>query len=890
MPPRKRSSASQAEQGSGEPSPGVSRRTTRSGRNSQGNSPSVAPLPSEQQEGSQGNAQMEVDNNNPGTQQQGRGTPTRSARSTPGRSATPRGGRGGQGGAGQSPTRTGTPTGGRGRGHSSNGPPPEQGTPGASAGGGPERGSNRGAPSGAMLPPGLGTPSSGHRLGRADLGGIQRNLPLRPLPPDLMTHSDSVAPVDEPDGEGFDNTVIWGTSISVAATERAARQFLEGFTPEDEMGEETQSKYSKLIAQAIENGENVVNLDTADLRAWDQMQHSKLYKDLVMYPREVMPIFDSVATNMAAENLGTQENVPDIQVKVYNLDRARTIRDLNPEDIDTLVSVQGMVTRTSPIIPDLRTALFRCERCAHGHEMVCENGRVPEPEQCRGCGAKWACTLIHNMSTFTNKQMVKMQEKPNDIPEGETPHNVTMYVYESNVDICRPGDRVTITGTYRAQRDEQGRLFTLAAAQQEAAAADASQEQASQGEHGLSSVPPTGSQGPTQQETQDPFLMDDDQNQFVRLGATTNEQVGDPSVSKSQLLSYVHALAPRGIYTSGKGSSAVGLTAYISKDPETKELVLESGALVLSDRGVCCIDEFDKMSDGARSMLHEAMEQQTVSVAKAGLISTLNARTSVCACANPIGSRYNPNLTVAENIHLPPTLLTRFDLIYLLLDKFEEEKDLRLARHLISLYHPGATTAARPPDSVEPLPIETLRDYIAFARARVRPTLDEAAAAKLASVYMEMRREGMSRKMRRMTLTWRLYIRVLVHAAAKQPGTCRRSCSNQDYRIVPLHVFGADEGGDIDLEALHTGVSARSRQAARDLPEKLQQMLAAHPGRRVSLTDLLETLAPMGITREQLVTALKTSLQPFVSFNERLGTVESRGAGSTGGVANDVQG
>jgi len=794
--------------------------------------------------------------------------------------------------------------------------------------------------------------------------------------------SDSVAPVDEPDGEGFDNTVIWGTTISVAATERAARQFLEGFVSEDEMGEETQSKYFKLIAQAVADIENVVNLDTADLRAWDQMQHTKLYKDLIMYPREVMPIFDSVAKNMAAENLGTQENVPDIQIKVYNLDRARTIRDLNPEDIDTLVSVQGMVTRTSSIIPDLRTALFRCERCAHGHEVVCESGRVPEPEQCRGCGAKWACTLIHNMSTFTNKQMVKMQEKPNDIPEGETPHNVTMYVYEGNVDLCRPGDRVTITGTYRAQpmrvnprqrslhavfrtyldvmhvqRDEQGRLFTLAAAQQEAAAADASQkQQASQGEHGLSSIPPTGSQGPTQHETQDPFLNDDDQNQFVRLGATTNEQVqareaelraiaedpclydrlvasfapniwemedvkkglltqlfggmgkafpggrvrgeinvllvGDPSVSKSQLLSYVHALAPRGIYTSGKGSSAVGLTAYISKDPETKELVLESGALVLSDRGVCCIDEFDKMSDGARSMLHEAMEQQTVSVAKAGLISTLNARTSVCACANPIGSRYNPNLTVAENIHLPPTLLTRFDLIYLLLDKFEEEKDLRLARHLISLYHPGATTAARPPNSVEPLPIETLRDYIAFARARVRPTLDDAAAGKLASVYMEMRRDGKSRKV---VVATPRQLESLIRLAE---GQARMHLSD---KVRPEHVEEAtrlwyvamkgaakDEGGDIDLEALHTGVSARSRQAARDLPERLQQMLAAHPGRRVSLTDLLESLAPMGITREQLVTALKTSLQPFVSFNERLGMVESRGAGSAGGVANDV--
>ncbi|GLJ13754.1 hypothetical protein SUGI_0219520 [Cryptomeria japonica] len=138
---------------------------------------------------------------------------------------------------------------------------------------------------------------------------------------------------------------------------------------------------------------------------------------------------------------------------------------------------------------------------------------------------------------------------------------------------------------------------------------------------------------------------------------------------KNTVLQYVHKLAPRGIYTSGHGSSAVGLTSYVSKDPETGKTVLESGALILSDRGIFCIDEFDKMSDNAHSMLHEVMEQQTMSIAKVGIIASINARALVLACANPSGSRYNPRLSVIDNIQLPPTLLSRFDLIYIVLDK-----------------------------------------------------------------------------------------------------------------------------------------------------------------------------------------------------------------------------
>jgi DNA replication licensing factor MCM4 len=717
-----------------------------------------------------------------------------------------------------------------------------------------------------------------------------------------------------------EDTYVWGTTVRVGQDSNRFRRFIEHFELASRPGV---AHYDERLRECLERESHQLDLDCQHLHSYDP----ELYGKLVSYPQEMIPLFDQVANEHFAERVlpPGEETFARIQVRTFNLKETRAMRLLNPSDIDKMVAVRGMVTRCSGVIPDLKMAFFKCLVCGNAPEMTyVDRGRVNEPPmKCPGCDALGTATLIHNRCIFANKQQVKMQETPDAIPEGETPNTVSMCVFDSLVDEAKPGDRVEITGVYRAvpirvaptqrvlkavyktyldvihiRKDTTARIKNTAAREDEEdrarherdGVAVAGDRWNDDDANNLGGLRPDSSKGPNAEAEFTPERIaaleeigkrEDVYERLVSslapsiwemeevkkgllcqlFGATHKTLtgsaagsrvrgdinvilVGDPGVSKSQLLTYVNKVAPRGIYTSGRGSSAVGLTAYVTRDPETKDFVLESGALVLSDRGICCIDEFDKMSEGARSTLHEVMEQQTVSIAKAGIIAVLNARTSVLASANPIGSRYNPNMSVVENIDLPPTLLSRFDLIFLVLDKPNVETDKRLAAHLISLHF------EKPPEKVTgALDAATLTEYISYARSKYHPVLSDEAAEHLVEGYVDMRRLGVGGGRKVITATPRQLessIRLAESLARMRlSNVVEKRDSTEALRLMRAAMQQAawdPKTGQIDMDKILTGHSASDRRQRSAIAEGVAEILAESGRGAARLAELVVKL------------------------------------------------
>jgi len=510
---------------------------------------------------------------------------------------------------------------------------------------------------------------------------------------------------------------------------------------------------------------------------WNVDKYSEdLAEALLSSPRE------SLAEAQRA--LDTFMEGKDVNLRIKNLTRTYRLKigKLRSEDLNRFIALEGLVKKVTEVRPILKVGVFKCSSCGEETYIKQDTTHLQEPVICQSCGKRSKFSLIVEKSLFSDTQKIEIQEMGEGV--SAEPARISGYAEGDITGMLNPGDHIIANGILKGsiRLDEKRAKTTVFDKYIEMNSFELQEEKLEEIEitdederkiieiskrenlmdEIVKSISPTiyGLEmekralalqlfGGLQKEADDGTRVRGDIHVLF---------VGDPGTAKSQLLRYVAQIAPRGIYTSGKGSSAAGLTATVVKDSFGEgRWTLEAGVLVLSDRGVACIDEIDKMTPQDASAMHQAMEQQEVSIAKAGISATLQTRCSILGAANPQYGRFDLYKPIGEQINLSPALLSRFDLIFPFTDKPEREKDRKLAEHIAKVHFSGelkelrkrrkdvivrefiegSEEVAKP--IIEPL---LLKKYIAYAKMHIIPVLTPDAMERFVDYYATLRGRG----------------------------------------------------------------------------------------------------------------------------------------------------
>mmetsp|Transcript_8989 Transcript_8989/g.21914 ORF Transcript_8989/g.21914 Transcript_8989/m.21914 type:complete len:796 (+) Transcript_8989:409-2796(+) len=587
----------------------------------------------------------------------------------------------------------------------------------------------------------------------------------------------------------------------------------------------------------------------------------------------------------------------------------RKIRKLLAEEVESLVMVAGIVVQCKSKRHKSKTMRIRCKNCGSEDTLVVRPGLhgVQLPKKCEalrnapadnaGDGAGQAAekcdpnpfVVVPDECDYWDMQEIKLQELPEDVPLGDMPRSITCFLNRSMVDTLQPGNRIAVIGVPinadTKSKEQNNRMgFTIHLAYLQAvgfvkggelrvgpkltpAEEEKFQEWARDGVEfegrrisvveavARSVAPSICASAKDNIETVKkavgcllfggaPKKLPD---QTKLRGDINVLLLGDPSTAKSQFLKFVHRVAPVCVYTSGKGSSAAGLTAAIIKDNSNGGFSLEGGAMVLADGGVVCIDEFDKMRNDDRVAIHEAMEQQTISIAKAGITVVLNTRCSVLAAANPIYGSYDDQTSTAEQIDFASSILSRFDLIFLIRDVQDAERDLMLAKHVIRLHGASKNNHEVGNFVTPPIGQEDMKKFVTFAKRRCDPRLSREAATSLQANYIAIRQAMLAAKQAGNSVSLPITVRQLEAISRIAESLARMELTDL---VSPEHVkeaFRLFSAATLEASANRKSASVGEHEieAVKSCEEQVMNRVAI--GTKVKRETLLRFLMDQGV-------------------------------------------
>lgn len=624
-------------------------------------------------------------------------------------------------------------------------------------------------------------------------------------------------------------------------------------------------KYRQKISQMALSGRESFTVDFEELFAFDQNLAAKLLEK----PDEYLQHADNAAyAQLGIEDAECAEKMEKVTVRITLLLGKEQLRKLGSKQMGKLVMIEGIVVRATPVRPMVMQASFKCKRCGTVSRTEQTGPFLKAPFECTdpSCRQKGPFEFIQEESTFIDSQELRLQEKPEDLPPGQLPRTLNVKLVGTEiVDLARPGDHVSIVGVVRAvapSRPGIGKLRTFILH------VDANSLEV------LGKEPETSPPSPEEEEkilelAKDPWVHRKIMSSiapsiygyehikeaimYLLFGGVSKALpditvrgemnallIGDPGTAKSQLLQYVARIAPRGLYTSGRGTTAAGLTAAVIRE-KGGSMSLEAGALVLADKGIACIDEMDKMRPEDRVAIHEAMEQHTVSVAKGGIVATLNARTTILAAANPSLGRYEPHRTVAENISLPVTILSRFDLIFVLRDIPNKEADGKMSEHILEIHRKGVSPVEAP------IPAELMRKYISYSKS-IKPALGKEALKRLGDFYLAMR-SASETEGSPVAITARQLESLVRVAEARARAALKKEVSAEDAEAAITIMKRSLEEVGIDVSSYKMDIDLIMTGKPKSVRDKMQVVLSV----------LMQMEKETGVVEKQaLVTELET--------------------------------